>query len=154
MSDPADELIDALQDATGVLTGIAMHSVEIEGEGLSLAQYRVLAVLHYMGESRTGRVAMMLSVDASTITRLADRLVSTGHVERGADPGHRGHVMLRLTSAGKDLVDRVRGWRRKELGRVLMVLDAAQRDVCVTALRAFTLAAGEGYGPPGGRGIP
>ena len=53
---------------------------------------------------RSGQVARALALQASTVTRLADRLVASGHLTRGRDPRHRGVVTLALTRDGQDLV--------------------------------------------------
>lgn len=140
--DKDDKLVDALEAATAIFAGIALRSVETEGEGLTLAQYRVLALLDGMGDSLTGRVAMMLGVDASTVTRLGDRLVRAGHMERKQDPAHRGRVMLCLTGKGREVIRRVRAYRRAELHRILAQMPLPQRDVAENALRLFILVAG------------
>ena len=140
-------MVEALQAATRVLAGIALRSLDGLGEEVSLPQYRVLAVLADLGRARSGQVARALGLQASTVTRLADRLVASGHVARGSDPRHRGVVTLALTRDGQDLVDRVQQWRRGELSRILASLAPADREAATRALRQLVDAAGEGYGP-------
>ena len=50
------------------------------------------------------QVARALGLEASTVTRLADRMVAAGHVARGSERGHRGVVALELTASGHELV--------------------------------------------------
>ena len=80
------------------------------------------------------------------MTRLADRLVISGHVTRGRDPRHRGVVTLALTPSGEDLVARVLQWRRDELSRILGRVAPADREAATRVLRLLVEAAGEGYG--------
>ena len=80
------------------------------------------------------------------MTRLADRLVLSGHVKRGSEPGHRGVVTLELTPAGQDLVARVDEWRRAELLQILDRLAVADREAAARGLRLLVDAAGEEYG--------
>lgn len=87
----------------------------------------MLAVLADLGCSRSVQVADALGLDASTVTRLADRLVAAGHVLRGSDPGNRTVVTLELT-------------------RILGRLTPAGRDELTASLRRLIEAAGEGYG--------
>jgi DNA-binding MarR family transcriptional regulator len=87
-----------------------------------------------------------LGLEASTVTRLADRLVAAGHVVRGSEPGHRGVVTLELTSTGQLLVDRVVAWRQQELARMLALLPPADRVQLTAVLRQLIAVAGEGYG--------
>ncbi|HTW05373.1 MAG TPA: hypothetical protein VMF87_34120 [Streptosporangiaceae bacterium] len=88
---------------------------------------------------------------ASTVTRPAGRL---RYIVRGSDPGHRGVVILTLTSPGRDLVTRVRGRRHQELARILASLAPGDRQAAARALRLLVDAAGEGYGPVTRRLVP
>src|SRR6516165_5193651 len=104
---PDAAMVETLQAATRVLAGVALRSLDVLGGEVSLPQFRVLAVLADLGRARSGRVARALGLEASTVTRLADRLVAAGHVTRGSEPGHRGVVTLELTATGQQLVSQV-----------------------------------------------
>jgi DNA-binding MarR family transcriptional regulator len=142
----AAEMVEVLQSATRVLAGVALRSLDVLGGTVSLPQFRVLAVLSDLGCARSAQVARALGLDASTVTRLADRLVAAGHVARGSDPGNRTVVTLELTDTGRDLVIQVAGWRHRELTRILGRLAPDDRDTLTAALRRLIEAAGEGYG--------
>jgi len=143
---PDAAMVETLQAATRVLAGVALRSLDVLGGEVSLPQFRVLAVLADLGRARTGRVARALGLEASTVTRLADRLVNSGHVTRGRDPRHRGVVTLALTPSGEDLVARVLQWRRDELSRILGHLAPVDREAATRALGLLVEAAGDGYG--------
>jgi len=147
-------MVEALQAATRVLAGVALRSLDGLDEAVTLPQFRVLAVLADLGRARSGQVARALGLQASTVTRLADRLVATGHITRGSDPSHRGVVTLALTRDGQDLVDQVQDWRHRELSRFLSSLTPADREAATRALRQLVAAAGEGYGPVRLRLVP
>jgi len=140
------EAMDILQAATRVLAGVALRSLDVLGGTVTLAQFRMLAVLADLGRARSVQVARALGLEASTVTRLADRLVAAGHVIRGSDPGHRSVVTLELTATGRRLVSQVAEWREQELARILGQLPAVGRVQVTTALRQLVDAAGEGYG--------
>jgi DNA-binding MarR family transcriptional regulator len=140
------ELVEVLQAVTRVLVGVALRSIDVPGETVSLPQFRLLAVLADLGPTRSGRVARALDLEPSTITRLADRLVASGHVARQSDPSHRGVVTLALTDQGTELVEHVAQWRRAELGRIVAMLAPDDRAVATRALRRMVDAAGPGYG--------
>lgn len=144
--DQADEALEVLQSVTRILTGVALRSMDVLDGAVTLPQFRMLAVLADLGPARSVQVARALGLEASTITRLADRLVSAGYVARGSEARHRGVVTLQLTETGRLLVTRVAAWRQKELARVLARLPPAQRAGATTALRLLVAAAGEGYG--------
>lgn len=140
------EQVAALQAATRVLTGVALRSLDVLDGVITLPQFRMLAVLAQLGRARSSRVARTLGLDASTVTRLADRLVTAGHVARGSDPRHRSVVTLELTPSGERLVSAVSQWRQRELSRIVAGLPPATRARLTSVLGQLVTSAGEGYG--------
>jgi DNA-binding MarR family transcriptional regulator len=140
------EQVEALQAATRVLAGVALRSLDVLDGVITLPQFRMLAILAEFGCPRSSRVARALGLDASTVTRLADRLVTAGHVARGSDPRHRSVVTLELTPSGQRLVSAVAHWRQRELSRIVAGLAPAARAQLTSVLGQLTAAAGEGYG--------
>jgi DNA-binding MarR family transcriptional regulator len=142
----APQTVETLQAATRVLAGVALRSLEVLDGAVTLPQFRMLAVLADLGRARSGQVARALGLEASTVTRLAGRLVRDGYVVRGREPAHRGVVTLELTAAGWDLVSQVAAWRERELARILHQIPPAGRAQVTSALQQLIDAAGEGYG--------
>lgn len=142
----ATDTVDVLQGATRVLTGVALRSLDILDGAVTLPQFRMLSVLADLGRARSVQVARALGLEASTVTRLADRLVTAGHVIRGSEPGHRSVVTLELTASGRNLVRQVAAWRHDELARILNQLQPAARIQLTILLCLLVEAAGEGYG--------
>lgn len=140
------ELVEALQATMRVLVGVALRSIDSPGGSVSLPQFRVLSILADLGPTRSGRVARALGLDASTVTRLADRLVASSHIERQGEPGHRGVVTLALTEQGRDLVSQVARWRADELGGIVATLTPEDQAAATRVLRRLVDAAGPGYG--------
>ena len=143
-----------LQDATRVLTGVALRSMDVLDGVVTLAQFRLLAALADLGRARSAQVARALGLDASTVTRLADRMVAAGHVIRGSDPAHRSVVTLELAASGQDLVASVAAARERELRRLLDALPPDSRQAVTSALRQLVRAAGGGYGVAAERAAP
>ncbi|MGI8448690.1 MAG: MarR family winged helix-turn-helix transcriptional regulator [Streptosporangiaceae bacterium] len=148
------EQVEALQEATRVLAGVALRSVEVLDGVITLPQFRMLAVLAELGCARSARVARALGLDASTVTRLADRLVTAGHVARGSDPRHRSVVTLELTPSGQRLVSVVSVWRQRELSRIVAALPPAARGQLTGILGQLVTAAGDSYGVTAWPAIP
>ena len=138
--------IEILQAATRVLTGVALRSLDVLDGAVTLPQFRMLAVLADLGRARSVQVARALGLEASTVTRLADRMVAVGHVTRGRERGHRGVVTLELTASGQHLVSQVAAWREQELARIFQQLPAGRGAQVAAVLRELVAAAGEGYG--------
>jgi DNA-binding MarR family transcriptional regulator len=131
---PVEELV-AFELATRDLVGVALRSVEqVE---VSLPQFRLLLVLQESGRSTSTECAKSLGVVGSSVTRLADRLHTSGHLVRGADPDNRSVVTLELTGQGRKLVRQVTARRRRELSRVLDHIDPSERAICAAVLRTL-----------------
>lgn len=145
---------EVLQDATRVLSGVALRSLDVLGSAVTLPQFRLLAVLADLGPAPSGRTARALGLDPSTVTRLADRMVTAGHVARGTDPQHRGVVTLELTASGRNLVAAADAWRRRELARIMARLASPERAAVTAALALLVGAAGDDYGITAHRPVP
>ncbi len=144
----------AQQEATRVLAGVALRSLDVLDGVVTRAQFRLLAVLADLGRFRSAQVARALGLDASTVTRLADRMVAAGHVIRGGDPAHRSVVTLELTASGQDLVATVAAARERELRRLLDALPPDSRQAVTSALRQLVRASGDGLGVAAERAVP
>jgi DNA-binding MarR family transcriptional regulator len=84
-------------------------SVEAEaagGDGLTMAQYRLLAALVRRAYS-AGELAGHLGVAASTVSGLVAPLAKRGLVERGQDAADRRVVALSVTERGVDCYQRM-----------------------------------------------
>jgi DNA-binding MarR family transcriptional regulator len=143
-----------LQAATRVLAGVALRSLDILDDAVTLPQFRLLTVLADQGRVPTGQAARTLGLDRSTVTRLADRMVAAGHVARGGDPQHRGVVTLELTVSGRELVEAANAWRQRELARIIGRLLPAEQDAVAAALGLLVAAAGDDYGITAQRPVP
>ena len=140
------EQVRVLQEATRVLTGVTLRSLDVLEGAVTLAQFRLLAVLADLGRARSAQAARALGLDASTVTRLADRLVAAGHVIRGSDPAHRSVVTLELTASGRGLVAVVAAARERDQRRLLELLPPDRRPAVTAALRRLVQAAADGDG--------
>jgi DNA-binding MarR family transcriptional regulator len=145
---------EVLQAATRVLAGVALRSLDVLDSAVTLPQFRLLAVLADLGPVPSGQAARTLGLDPSTVTRLADRMVSAGHVTRGTSPQHRGVVTLELTASGRNLVAAADTWRRHELARVMARLAPQEQAAVTTALELLVGAAGDDYGITASRPVP
>ena len=72
---------------------------------LNRTDLRALQALR-AGGMTAGRLARALGVTSGATTRVIDSLVASGHVARGPDPTDRRRVLVQLTPAAEDQVDR------------------------------------------------
>jgi DNA-binding MarR family transcriptional regulator len=92
---------------------------------LTMAQMKVLFVLHQSGPAKVSHLAEALSVTAPSMTGTLERLVRQGLVERRDDPADRRLVISQLTAEGQALMERLQQGRRARLLAALGRLNAA-----------------------------
>ncbi|MCW0212535.1 MAG: MarR family transcriptional regulator [Pseudonocardia sp.] len=137
------ELVDAVMSASRALVAVAARSIADVDEDVTLPQYRALIVLAQHGARRPVDLADALDVSPSSATRMCDRLVVKGLVERDRTGEDRREVRVSLSPRGRTLVEEVTRRRRAELARLLRGMLPDARLQVAEALRAFAAAAGE-----------
>jgi DNA-binding MarR family transcriptional regulator len=134
---------DAVLVASRALVGVAAQSLAETEDTVTLVQYRALVLLAARGEMKVGALAEALAVHESTATRLCDRLVKRGLVERRPPPESRREVVVSLTRAGHALLRSVTQRRRAAIDEIMARLPVKQRAAVRDAFLAFAGAAGE-----------
>jgi DNA-binding MarR family transcriptional regulator len=134
---------ELLVSASRALVAIAARSLGRVEDQVTLPQYRALVVLATRGALRPVDLAEVLDVTPSTGTRMCDRLVRKGLMERAHRESDRREVELRLSPAGRTLVNDVTARRRRDLRRVLSRISPDDQVRLIESLRIFTDAAGE-----------
>ena len=142
-SGPEDALVDAVMTASRALLAVAARSLAAVDEDVTLPQYRALVVLAQYGARRPADLAASLNVTPSTATRMCDRLVAKGLIDRERAEDDRRAVAVALSRAGEDLVRDVTRRRRAELAELLAAVPDERRQAVVDGLRSFAEAADE-----------
>jgi DNA-binding MarR family transcriptional regulator len=75
--------------------------------GISMAQLHILYTLERSGEMPMSRLADVLQVSLSNATGLIDRIEERGFVERTRVPEDRRVVLIRVTDAGRRMLEEV-----------------------------------------------
>jgi DNA-binding MarR family transcriptional regulator len=143
MQQSPEQVVDAVLRASRVLMSVAARSLAAADHDVTLPQYRALVVLASRGPQRPTALAEALAVHPSTITRLCDRLVAKRLVQRAGSSSNRREVSIRLTAAGRRLVDAVTERRRAEIADIVARIPARERGTMIRALHALGEAAGE-----------
>lgn len=147
---PPSREVEAVLSAADVLLRVVARSVAEVEDIVNSLQLRVLVSIHTRGPQNLGGVAAELGVHASNATRICDRLVTSGLIERREDPVDRRYVLLELTATGKDLVNTVLEHRRQAIAEVISQMPPGRRPALAAAMEAFAAAAG-GHGSSDGR---
>jgi DNA-binding MarR family transcriptional regulator len=104
---------------------------------LSASQLQALLVVEDDEGLNLGTLADRLGVILSSASRLCDRLVAAGMLEREPGPTDRREVCLTLTADGRDVLAGLRADRRGRLAGVLASMTPAGRDALLRGLREF-----------------
>ncbi len=104
-----------------------------------LDQARVLQVLHEQGGKAgliMSELSRLLVLDASTLTKVIDRMCADGHVYRASDPNDRRRVRILLSTSGKALLRKIRPVMSKQESEFRDALKAVMDDESADALKA------------------
>jgi len=134
-----DDLVDAVLASSRALVAVTARSLA-GTRGVTLPQFRMLVVLTD-GPSSLRKLASALDVADSTATRMVDRLVVAGLIDRSVEPDDRRTTRLSLTTAGRRTVRTVMARRRRDLTTVLEAVPADRRAGVAAAMATFTAAA-------------
>ena len=97
-----DEVLLAL---ARTVVGISTRAADQLG-GVSIVQLRALTVLCDLGTANLGQLAEAMGVALSTASRLVDRLVRAGLVDRRPSPRTRREIELTVSDAGRATLER------------------------------------------------
>ncbi|MFE7526672.1 MarR family winged helix-turn-helix transcriptional regulator [Kitasatospora sp. NPDC057542] len=114
--------------------------------GLDSSEFDVLATLRRSGEPYELNARALLKsamVTSGAITNRVDRLSAKGLVERNPCPTDRRAVLVRLTPAGKELIDGALAGHVHNEERILSALDADERTQLDALLRKLLVAHGD-----------
>lgn len=134
---------DALLAACRTLVGVSAHSITVVEDQVDLMQFRGLVILASNGSMSLGQLADAAHIHLTRASRMCDRMVKLGLIDRADDPADRRQVVLNLTTAGQELVDVVMSARRAAISPVLTKMPRHRRNELISLLNEFTAAAGE-----------
>ena len=134
-----------LSRAIGAVLAEASAALNTE---VTQQQLRALVVVSSRSSVNVGGLASALGIHLSNASRLGDRLVQAGLLQRGEHGGDRRNLSLTLTPEGTRLVDRLMARRRRTLRTLLAQLSPQhQAELAVAATRLADLAGEPTAGP-------
>jgi DNA-binding MarR family transcriptional regulator len=120
-----------------------LYNRELRPEGIEIAQFTLLMALDRTGEIQQGKLARILALDSTTLTRLLEPVRKQGWVEvkEGDDRRFR---MIRLTKAGAEKYrTALRSWKRAQ-DRMQAALGETALAKLTGVLEEMTTVAAEG----------
>jgi DNA-binding MarR family transcriptional regulator len=129
------------------------HAPEFLEIAVTMPQAKLLYLLGAAGELHMSDLVHRLGVSLSTISGLVDKVVDQGLASRREDPVDRRQVVVALTPAGRDFIDRFRELNARQMRELLELLaddDLARVRDALAALAAAAahLASTEGSASP------
>jgi DNA-binding MarR family transcriptional regulator len=110
------------------------------GVELDRSAFFALAILKRGESLRISELAEASGVDASTMSRLVDRLVDYGLVEANVATHDRRVVLLQVSERGKTVLKAVETERRTLLARALAGWSESDQETFATLLSQFVLS--------------
>jgi DNA-binding MarR family transcriptional regulator len=101
------DFLPYLVNRVGVIIAEQFGDEALAPHGLSIAMWRVMAVLASAGRQRQIDLADLTSIDASTLSRIVTRLVRQGLVTRARSTNSNREVVVSLSAKGSALVSRL-----------------------------------------------
>lgn len=135
--DPATSMAAALDAAAGALLGVWDSAREATASRVSGAQLRAVMVVEQYDGINLRRLASRLDMLLSSASRLCDRLVAAGMLEREPGRFDRREISLHLTPEARRLLAELRTDRQQRLAAVLAAMSPAGRAALVGGVREF-----------------
>ena len=101
------DFLPYLVNRVGTIIAEQFGAETLAPHGLSIAMWRVMAVLSSTGGQRQIDLAELTSIDASTLSRIVTRLVRMGLVTRARSESSNREVVVTLSQKGGALVARL-----------------------------------------------
>ena len=141
----------AVDDAAAALLAAWDAAREQAIPRLSSPQLNALLVVEGAEGINLRRLAERLKMLLSSASRLCDRLVAAGMVERVPGRADRREIALFLTPSSRQLLDELRRTRRTMLAAVLERMSASGRAALLRGLTEFSAAADDQSGSEAAR---
>ena len=124
-----------LVNRVGTIIADQFGAEALAPHGVSIAMWRVMAVLASAGRQRQIDLADLTSIDASTLSRLVTRLVRLGIATRTRSASSNREVVVKLSAKGDALVGRLIPIARNYENRAIAGLPAQELAVLKRCLR-------------------
>lgn len=133
---------DALLGVARALVGVSTRAADELGQ-VSIVQLRALTILREMVVANLAQLADGMGVTVSTTSRLVDRMVAAGLVDRRRATHSRREIALTLTDQGKATLDRYDELRLQGMHELMTQLSATEREQVLDAFAVFGTVAHE-----------
>lgn len=143
----ADRCAAALVDVLPVVMRELRRGMrEHLGDGLTVPQFRCLNYVSRHAGTSISEVAGFLGVTLATASAMVERLVRAGQVTVATSAVDRRRSQLRVSAAGRRLLERMRRGARRELAVGLEATSEHERQALIDAMAVLRRVYGGGAG--------
>jgi len=135
--------------AIGILLGRAallkdrILDSHLESEGITAAQFKVLIIVTQYQVDTPAELCRYLGLDSGSMTRMLDRLVQKGLIERNRCAEDRRQVRLALTSEGQRVANRLPEIGAAAMNELVGVLQPGELTTLESLLTKLLVNAGD-----------
>src|SRR6187549_2630777 len=138
-------LVEQCLDELEPLIARQRKAVAAQGcfRAISNNHLHILFLLTTDGPMAMGRLADQLDASLPSVSGIVDRMVGHGLVERLRDDDDRRLVVIRATQAGRAADEEIDLVRRRQLERVLEMLEPSEQEAALRVFRRMSAAANQ-----------
>lgn len=114
---------------------------DIERHGLGMTEFAVLEVLHHRGPLPLGAIGERILLTSGSTTYVADKLEERGLLSRRACDQDRRVVYAELTTAGREVIERIFPAHAEAIRDAVAGLSPAEQRRATELLKRLGLAA-------------
>jgi DNA-binding MarR family transcriptional regulator len=120
---------------------IDFHQKELaSNDGVPIDQFHILFALDGLKECSMVKLAEVLSMDKSKVSRAISKLVKAGFVNREINPENRRYSILTLTSHGQKIVQDINEQNNLLFENILSRLPQDNKELFIENFAVFTTA--------------
>lgn len=132
------EMIRVLERKLG-----ALEDVQISCCGITMAQCHALVEIGRAGSISLNKLAELLNLDNSSMSRTVNNLVNSNLVKRETDSQDRRYVSIMLTESGNELYEDIERSMHLYFTKVFECLPEDKRDQVLESMQMLLAAIGE-----------
>jgi DNA-binding MarR family transcriptional regulator len=105
--------------------------------GLTDVQFNLMMLLRHQGGAEglnQAQLSKMMLVNRADITSLIDRMEKAGLVARTTDPGDRRYNIIKITSRGEKMLDKIEPLYAKEVKKIMAPLKDVQQKSMIAMM--------------------
>ena len=132
-----DKLLFQFSRAGHRLKIYIQKQMKAQGIDLSPGQAGILFLLNRQDAMKMSELGGVLEIDNSAITRLVDKLESSGFVERGMNPQDRRQYLVSITETGRTEIQKMKAIVNQTNEIIKQGFSDAEIDCFVRVMKSF-----------------